>query len=75
MVLSLLVEFEATCEHDKIYAGLGLAEKILDPGPDLTFIPDYGWSELFVAVTVAVMKEVPFIPVNYVSPARNWTKS
>ena len=61
-----LMNFEATCEHDKIYAALGLAESILGPGPPgpaLQFSPDYTkpWTDVYVSFTTAILSELPSI--------------
>jgi len=63
VIVRFLMEFETTCEHDKIYAGLGMAEKILGPGPTLPIVPDYKkhWTDVFVSFTILILQELPSI--------------
>jgi hypothetical protein len=63
---------KTSCEHDKIYAALGISQRNIPPEISRTVVPDYAspWEDSFIDFTAIQLRELPnLLLLSYVESA------
>ena len=63
ILVAKMMRFSALIPHDKIYAGLGMVERMLGPGAAVAVVPNYedAWVQLYTSMTIMALNEIPSI--------------